>query len=544
MPAFTPKKLESFQINLKKLLENFVIDDPSDPVSLAYLNDVLLSAEWQDSVSYIVLDVLSDAPLNPQHGDYYLITDTPNAASWFPLIDYPTPPEIRFKILWWDNTVQKPVSTDEYGEWQIIDPQEKTRILVWNDATVDAKKILKKVLRVADPGFEWNVVFDPTASTLRFGSHVSVDQYPNFIYYYSSLGEWERKKLNIAISRWREDLFEAFPGQTEFELKGIPETDSESASVGGSMVSSGQGYDYQIVNSNIVKLDSLKWDLSEFNLVRVKYSEAVPNLDSVNFVLAKHAEKIESDIPMSTLTLKYEPVANSTLLDFNGLPLKEGLDYTISGRVITLDPSVPFGTTVDDKMAINYARLDFSKNAQYAKISITPSDSLNVVHLLPSRAIVGSEIIMHNGLILRRGLGYDYSFTGTPADETLDFTNYLTEFASIFDNLALPTEERTLNVFYLVNNKFSKDSDVEATFGPVVPVEDILVGNAPDDILTFGYKFLLSENHEPDSEIITINGQKINKHIDYFIHKNYVIIRNELGYFGASDTYVVRYLKK
>lgn len=540
-PAF---KLQNFQINLKKLLEGFTIDDPNDPVSLAYLNAILLGAEWQDSAAYIVNDILSDAPVSPQHGDYYLVTDTPNVASWFPLVDYPTPPEIRFKILWWDNTVQRPIQTNLYGEWQIIDPQLESRILVWNDAATDAKKILQKKSRIAAPGFEWLVAFDPTSTTLRFGSHLSIDQYPNFIYYYNSSGVWERKKLNVAISRWREDIFEAFPGQVEFELKGNPETDSESVFAGGSSLAKGQGYDYQVVANNFIKLDALKWDLSEFNIVRAKYSELIPNLDSIDFKLEKITEKVESDVALNDIIIKYEAVPKSTIIDFNGQHLKEDVDYTISGRNITLDPAVAFGTTVGDKLSINYARLDFSKNAVFEKVSFTPSNSLNVIHTLPSRAVVGTEIVVHNGLFLRRGALHDYDFTGTPADKTLDLTNYLTEYASIFDNLLLDPEERTVDVYYLVNNKFSKESDVEATFGPVIPVEDVKVGNAPDDVLTFGIKFNLSEDHQVDTELITINGQKLNKHIDYFIHKNYVIIRNEVGYFGATDTYLIRYLKK
>jgi len=544
MPEIDVKKLESYQINLKKLLAGFTIDDPDDPVSLAYLNAILLAAEWQDSVSYIVLDVLSDAPLNPQHGDYYLITDTPNVASWFPAIDYPVPPEIRFKILWWDNTVQKPVNTNEYGEWQIIDPQLGSRVLVWNDATVSAKKILKKTERIAAPGFEWPLAFDPTSTTLRFGSHVSVDQYPNYIYYFSSLGEWERKKLNVAISRWREDIFEAFPGQTEFELKGTPETDSDSVSIGGSVASKGQGYDYQVISNNLLKLDSIKWNLSEFNIVRAKYSEAIPNLDIIDFILDRTTEKVESSVPLNDLVLKYTPVVKSTILHMNGLYLVEGEDYTVSGRNITLAPALNFGSTPDDTISMNYARQDLCKNAVYEKVSFTPSNSLNVVFALPSRAVVGTEIIAHNGLFLRRGALYDYVFTGTPADKTLDLTNYITEYASIFDDLLLDPSERTIDIYYLVNNKFSKESDVEATFGPAIPVEDVKVGNAPDTVLAFGRKFLLSQNHQQDTEIVTINGQSLNKHIDYFIHKNYIIIRNDVGYFGATDTYLIRYLKK
>jgi len=537
-------KLQNFQINLKKLLEGFTIDDDDDPVSLGFIKDILLGAEWQDSAAYIVDDILSDAPLSPQHGDYYLVTDTPNVASWFPPGDYPTPPEIRFKILWWDNTVQRPVNTDLYGEWQVINPPTKSRILVWNTATTDAKKILQKETRVAAPGFEWVLAFDPTSSTLKFGSHVSIDQYPNFIYYYSSSNLWERKKLNVAITRWREDIFEAFPGQVEFELKGTPEQDSEDVFVGGSCLAKGQGLDYQVIASNFIKLDAIKWDLSEFNIVRAKYSEVIPNLDTVDFVLDRTTEKIESDVAVNDILLKYDPINKSTIVHYNGLFLREGNDYTMSGRNLTLDPSVGFGTNVDDKLSINYARTDFCKNVEYEKVSFIPSDSLNVIHALPSRAVVGTEIIAHNGLFMRRGALYDYVFTGTPADKTLDLTNYITEYASIFDNLLLPAEQRTIDVYYLVNNKFSKESDVEATFGPVVPVEDVKVGDTPDDTLAFGIQFDLSENHMPDTEVITINGQSLNKYVDYFIHKNYVIIRNDVGYFGPTDTYLIRYLKK
>lgn len=544
MPAVDLKKFEAFQINLKKLLDGFTIDDPKDPISLEYLQNILLAAEWQDSVSYIVLDELSDAPVSPSHGDYYLVTDTPNVASWFPALDYPVPPEIRFKILWWDNTVQKPVSTNEYGEWQIIDPQMDSRILVWNDATVNAKKILKKTARVAAPGFEWLLAFDPTSTTLRFGSHLSVDQYPNFIYYYSSSAVWERKKLNVAISRWREDIFEAYPGQTEFELKGIPETDSESVTTGGSTLSKGQGYDYQVLANNFIKLDAIKWDLGEFAILRAKYSEAIPNLDTIDFLLDRVTEKVESSVALNDIVLKYLAVAKSTIVHMNGLYLVENEDYTISGRNITLDPGLNFGTTSEDKLLINYARSDFSKNAVYEKTSFTPSDSLNVIYNLPSRAVVGTEIIAHNGLFLRRGALNDYIFTGTPADTTLDLTNYITEYASIFDDLLLDPSERTIDIYYLVNNKYSKESDVEATFGPVIPVEDVKVGNAPDNVETFGIRFNLSQNHQQDTEIVTINGQSLNKHVDYFIHKNFLYIRTEVGYFGATDTYLIRYLKK
>ena len=537
-------KLQNFQINLKKLLENFVIDDDADPVSLGFIKQILLSAEWQDSAQYIVNDVLSDAPVSPQHGDYYLVTDTPNVTSWFPVIDYPVAPEIRFKILWWDSTVQRPVSTNLYGEWQIINPLTDARILVWNTATVNAKKILQKKTRVAAPGFEWQVAFDPTSTTLRFGSHLSIDQYPNFIYYFNSSSLWERKKLNVAISRWREDIHEAFPGQVEFELKATPEQDSESVFVGGSSLAKGQGYDYQIKNGRFINLDALKWDLSEFGIVRMQYSESIPNLDSINFVLEKVTEKIESDVAVNDIFLKYEPCVKSTIVHFNGQHLKENVDYTISGKDITLDPLVGFGTSVGDKLSVNYARLDFSKNAVFEKVSFTPSNSLNVIHTLPSRAVVGTEIVVHNGLFMRRGALYDYVFTGTPADKTLDLTNYITGYASIFDNLLLDPEERTIDVYYLVNNKFSKESDVEAAFGPVIPVEDIKVGNAPDSVLAFGRKFNLSQDHQLDTEIITIGGQCLNKFVDYFIHKNYVIIRNEVGYFGPTDTYVIRYLKK
>lgn len=544
MPTVDVKKLESFQINLKKLLEGFTIDDPNDPVSLAYLNQILLAAEWQDSVSYIVKDVLSDAPLNPEHGDYYLVTDTPNVTSWFPALEYPTSPEIRFKILWWDNTVQKPISTDEYGEWQIIDPSLGSRILVWNDASVDAKKILKKTERIAAPGFEWPVAFDPTSTPLRFGSHTSVDQHPNYIYYFSSSAIWERKKLNVAITRSREDIFESFPGQTEFELKGTPETDSESVVVGGSVLAKGQGYDYQIINDNLMKLDALKWDLTEFNVVRAKYTELIPNLDEINFILERVTEKVESSVLLNDFVLKYIPVVKSTIVHMNGLYLVENEDYTISGRNLTLDPGLSFGSTPEDTLSINYARFDLSKNAVYEKVSFTPANALNVLFNLPSRAVVGTEILAHNGLFLRRGALNDYIFTGTPADTTLDLTNYLTEYASIFDDLLLDPSERTIDIYYLVNNKFSKESDVEATFGPVIPVEDVKIGNAEDDLLAFGRKFLLSQNHQQDTEIVTINGQSLNKYIDYFIHKNYIIIRNDVGYFGAGDEYLIRYLKK
>jgi len=33
MPDFAAKKFEAFQINLKKLLDGFTIDNPKDPIS-------------------------------------------------------------------------------------------------------------------------------------------------------------------------------------------------------------------------------------------------------------------------------------------------------------------------------------------------------------------------------------------------------------------------------------------------------------------------------------------------------------------------------